>query len=61
MIKEFIIKTLKILKKDGYLLYITPDNWMSYADRNTLIEKLTSLQFIYLNIHTAKKYFKKMG
>ena len=61
LIKPFIEKTLKLLKPNGYLLYITPDNWMSYADRNILIEKLTSLNIVYLNIHTAKKYFKKIG
>ena len=61
LIKPFIEKTLKLLNKNGYLLYITPDNWMSYADRNNLIEQLTSLNIIYLNIHTAKKYFKKIG
>ena len=51
--------SLELLKAKGLLLYITPDNWMSYADRNTLICDLTSLQIIYLNIHIAKKYFKK--
>ena len=61
LIKPFLEKSLKLLKPNGYLLFITPDNWMSYADRNTLIEKLTSLQILYLNIHTAKKYFKKIG
>lgn len=61
MIKEFIIKTLKILKKDGYLLYITPDNWMSKADRNTLIKELTKYQIIHLNIHKSKDYFPKIG
>ena len=61
MIKPFLEKTLKLLKPHGYLLFLTPDNWMSYADRNTLIEKLTNLQIIYLNIHTAKKHFKKVG
>ena len=34
---------------------------MSYADRNILIEIITSLQIIHLDIHTAKKYFKKIG
>jgi hypothetical protein len=34
---------------------------MSYADRNTLIKELTSKQIHYLNIHEAKKYFKKVG
>ena len=62
MIGSFINKSLKILKEKGYLLYITPDNWMSFADRNTLIKTLTSLQIIHINIHSAKKkYFKKVG
>ena len=34
---------------------------MSYADRNALIEIITSLQIIHLDIHSAKKYFKKIG
>jgi tRNA1(Val) A37 N6-methylase TrmN6 len=61
LIKDFIEKLLSLLKTNGYLLFITPDNWMSYADRNTLIEKITSLQIIHLDIHNAKKYFKKIG
>ena len=61
LIKLFIEKSLSLLKPNGYLLFITPDNWMSYADRNTLIEIITSLQIIHLDIHTAKKYFKKIG
>ena len=61
LIKDFIEKTLSILKPDGYLLFITPDNWMSYADRNKLIEIITGLQIIHLDIHSAKKYFKKIG
>ena len=42
-------------------MFITPDNWMSYADRNALIEIITRLQIIHLDIHSAKKYFKKIG
>jgi SAM-dependent methyltransferase len=61
LIKDFIEQSLYLLKPDGYLLFITPDNWMSYADRNVLIERLTSLQIIHLDIHRAKKYFKKVG
>ena len=61
LIGLFIKKSLEILKPNGLLLYITPDNWMSYADRNTLICELTNLQIVYLNIHIAKKYFKKVG
>lgn len=61
LIKDFIEKALSQLKPHGYLLFITPDNWMSYADRNVLIEIITSLQIIHLDIHNAKKYFKKIG
>ena len=61
LIKPFIEKSLSLLKPNGYLLFITPDNWMSYADRNTLIETITQLQIIHLDIHTAKKYFPKIG
>ena len=61
LIKIFVEKSLKLLKPEGYLLFITPDNWMSYADRNTLIKTITSLQVIHLDIHNAKKYFKKIG
>lgn len=61
LIKAFIEKALSMLKPNGYLLFITPDNWMSYADRNTLIETLTALQIIHLDIHSAKKYFKRIG
>ena len=61
LIKDFIEKALSQLKPNGYLLFITPDNWMSYADRNTLIEIITGLQIIHLDIHSAKKHFKKIG
>jgi len=61
LIKLFITKSLELLTVGGYLLFITPDNWMSYADRNKLIKILTEKQIVYLNIHTAKKYFKKVG
>jgi tRNA1(Val) A37 N6-methylase TrmN6 len=43
LIKDFVEKALKLLKPNGYLLFITPDNWMSYADRNTLIKTITKL------------------
>jgi len=61
LIGLFIKKSFELLNPRGLLLYITPDNWMSYADRNTLICELTKLQIVYLNIHIAKKYFKKVG
>ena len=61
MIASFITKSLDLLKQNGYILYITPDNWMSFSDRNTLITRLTELQIHHINIHLCKKYFKKIG
>jgi len=61
LIKDFIEKAFSLLKPNGYLMFITPDNWMSFADRNVLIENITSMQIIHLDIHSAKKYFKKIG
>lgn len=59
--RDFIRKALKITKKGGYILFIVPDNWMSYSDRNDLPEILSQYQFIYIDIHGAKKYFPKVG
>jgi type I restriction-modification system DNA methylase subunit len=61
LIKDFISKSLLNLKLNSYILFLTPDNWMSLSNRNILINELTKLQIIYLNIHLAKKYFKKIG
>jgi adenine-specific DNA-methyltransferase len=61
LISLFINKSLEYLEDGGYLIFIIPDNWMSLSDRNTLIRKLTSYQFHWLDIHTAKKWFPKVG
>lgn len=61
LIKDFISTALSQLKPNGYLLFLTPDNWLSLADRNLLIKIITRLQIIHLDLHTAKKYFKKIG
>ena len=57
----FIEKALKITKKGGYILFIVPNNWMSFADRNHLPKEMSKYQFIHLNIHGAKKWFPKVG
>jgi SAM-dependent methyltransferase len=61
LIQAFLDKALSILRPNGYLVFITPDNWMSWADRNVLIEVLTRLQIVHLDIHRAKRYFKRVG
>lgn len=59
--KEFVKKGLGVLKENGYLIFIIPDSWMSLSDRNDLPILLSEYQFIYLNIHGAKKYFRSVG
>jgi len=61
MSRDFIKKALEITKKDWYILFIVPNNWMSYADRNKLPEILSKYQFRHLNINGAKKWFPKVG
>jgi len=61
MIGAFINKSLELLRPGGLLLFITPDNWMSYADRNEIARKLTERQILHLDIHRSKKYFPKVG
>lgn len=59
--RAFIKKALTLTKKGGYILFIVPNNWMSFADRNTLPKELTKFQFKILDIGGAKKYFPKVG
>jgi len=59
--RDFILKALNVTKKNGYILFIVPDNWMSYADNNKVPATLSNYQFIHLNIHGAKKWFPKVG
>lgn len=59
--RAFIHKSLAVTKKGGLLLLIVPNNWMSFADRNTLPQNLSQYQFIHLDIHGAKRWFPKVG
>lgn len=61
LVKLFIEKSLRLLKENGIMIYIVPDNWMSLSDRNTLIKELTRYQFHWLDIHNAKRWFPKIG
>lgn len=59
--RDFILKALSVTKPGGYILFIAPDNWMSYADNNKVPSILSKYQFHHLNIHGAKKWFPKVG
>ena len=61
MSRDFILKALSITKTGGYILFICPNNWMSFSDRNKLPKLLSQHQFLHLNISEAKKWFPKIG
>ncbi len=61
LVRDFLAKSLKLLKDGGFLVYIIPNNWMSLADRNVVIKEITKYQFLHLDIHGAKKWFPKIG
>ena len=59
--RAFIQKAINITKYNGYILFIVPNNWMSFSDRNKLPEILSQYQFIHLDINGAKKWFPTVG
>ena len=61
LVRDFIEKSLDICNDGGFIVYIVPNNWMSLADRNTVIKLLTKYQFHHLDIGSSKKYFPKVG
>ena len=59
--RDFIKKAVEITKPGGYILFIVPNNWMSFSDRNILPLELSKYQFIKLDVHGAKKWFPNVG
>lgn len=59
--RAFIEKALELTKDNGYILFIVPNNWMSFADRNNLPKFLTQQTILALDIHGAKKWFSNVG
>lgn len=58
---DFIEMAIDRLNINGYLCFITPNNWMTYNNNNTTLKKLLNEgSFIVIN-NDAKKYFPKVG
>ena len=58
---RFIEGAIEILNDQGYLCFITPNNWMSFNNNNTTLAKLLAQgQFIVID-HDCKKYFPQVG
>lgn len=61
MSRDFIRKALRMTKQNGLLLFIVPNNWMSFSDRNDLPKLLSTYQFLYIDVGGTKKYFPTVG
>lgn len=59
--KKFIEGSIDILNEDGYLCFITPNNWMSFNNNNLTLKRLLNEgQFIVID-NDAKKFFPRVG
>jgi adenine-specific DNA-methyltransferase len=60
--RQFIHTSYKLLSNNGFLLFVTPQAWMSpsRANKNTL-EIFTKNNLIYMNISECQKYFPGVG
>jgi SAM-dependent methyltransferase len=61
LIQPFLTQALGQLRSGGLLLFITPDSWMSCADRNKVPMELTQRQILHIDIHSAKRHFPHVG
>lgn len=58
---KFIEHSIDLLKNEGYLCYVTPNNWMTYNTNNTTLKKLlTEGSFLVID-NDVKKYFSGIG
>ena len=60
---KFIISSLKIMNKDGYLCFITNAGFLKSTDgnRSEIISSLLSGNLIYINLNECKKHFPGVG
>ena len=57
----FIELAIDRLNERGYLCFITPNNWMSYNNKNTTLKKLLNEGSFIVIDNDVKKYFKNIG
>lgn len=58
---RFIEGAIDILNEEGYLCFITPNNWMSFNNKNTTLEKLLNNGEFLVIDNDCKKFFPKIG
>ncbi|MGL4951342.1 MAG: Eco57I restriction-modification methylase domain-containing protein, partial [Mycoplasma sp.] len=57
----FIEKSIELLKENGFLCFITPNNWMSYNNNNTTLKRLLNEGNFIMIDNDCKKYFGGVG
>lgn len=57
----FIELAINKLNKGGYLCFVTPNNWMTYNNNNTTLNKLLNEGSFVVIDNDVKKYFKNIG
>lgn len=58
---KFIEKSIDMLNDNGYLCYVTPNNWMTYNNNNTTLKKLLNEGTFLVIDNDVKKYFPGIG
>ncbi|MGZ9763151.1 Eco57I restriction-modification methylase domain-containing protein [Mycoplasma sp. 5912] len=58
---KFIEYSIDLLKDNGYLCFITPNNWMSFNNHNTTLKKLLKNGSFIVIDNDVKRYFNKVG
>lgn len=57
----FIEHAIDILNENGYLCFVTPNNWMTYNNNNTTLKKLLENGTFVVIDNDVKKYFTGVG
>lgn len=58
---QFIERSIDLLNDRGYLCFVTPNNWMTYNNNNTTLEKLQRNGSFLVLDNDVKKYFPGVG
>lgn len=58
---DIIRHCINLLKNDGYLCFVTPNNWMTYNSNNKTLKYLLSQGHFIVIDNDVKKYFPTVG
>lgn len=58
---SFIEYSIDLLNDEGYLCFVTPNNWMTYNNNNTTLKKLLTCGSFIVIDNDVKKYFPSIG